>query len=134
MPRKGGAPENLVDWNTVDPEVKSEWGRRGAMKGAETKRQKKLLKEVLTTLMELPLEEGEHIELDDVEAISQLKNKNINYQIVIAFKLLEKASKGNVKAFEAIRDTIGEKPADNVNLTHIEPVVIVNDLQADEEK
>lgn len=30
--------------------------------------------------------------------------------------LIQEANKGNVRAFEAIRDTIGEKPVSNVNL------------------
>lgn len=35
----------------------------------------------------------------------------------ISFSLIQEALKGNVKAFETIRDTIGEKPKDNVNIT-----------------
>ena len=35
----------------------------------------------------------------------------------ISFSLIQEALGGNVKAFETIRDTIGEKPKENVNIT-----------------
>ena len=43
--------------------------------------------------------------------------------------LLKKAMKGNVKAFEMIRDTIGQKPAEKLNINNnTQRVMIINDL------
>lgn len=42
----------------------------------------------------------------------------------IAKQLVNQALRGNLKAFELIRDTIGEKPADNIVLFEADPTVI----------
>ena len=42
--------------------------------------------------------------------------ENGNTQNKISLALIKKALKGNIKAFEVIRDTIGEKPADKHEL------------------
>nr|DAT18315.1 MAG TPA: hypothetical protein [Caudoviricetes sp.] len=66
-----------------------EKGKKGGKKSGEVRRARKTLKEELLVL------------LSDND--SQKK---------ISIALLKKAIKGNIKAFEVIRDTIGEKPVD----------------------
>lgn len=69
-------------------------GKKGAKKSAEARRARKTLKEELLLL----LESG-------------------NTQNKISLALVEKALKGDIKAFEVIRDTIGEKPTDKQEIT-----------------
>lgn len=40
-----------------------------------------------------------------------------DYQEKISLALLEQAKKGNTKAYEIIRDTIGEKPKENISVS-----------------
>ena len=68
-----------------------EEAQRGRAKSAEVRRQRKTLKEELLLL----LSQG------------QTQEK-------ISLALLEKAMSGDTKAFEVIRDSIGEKPIDKV--------------------
>jgi len=68
-----------------------EKGRIGGIKSGESRRQRKTLREELLAL----LSKG-----DTQERISLAQ--------------LEKALNGDTKAFEVIRDTIGEKPTDKV--------------------
>lgn len=131
---EGGKPENLINWKDVDEETKAEWRRRGGLKSSQVRREKKLFKEVLNELLDKGLHEGVITDLDDIEGISQLKDKNITVRTAISLKMIERASKGNVNAYIAIRDTVGEMPVNNVNINHTEPVTIINDLPKKEEK
>lgn len=69
-------------------------GKKGAKKSAEARRARKTLKEELLLL----LESGDN-------------------QQKMSVALFQKALKGDIKAFEVIRDTIGEKPTDKQQLT-----------------
>lgn len=68
-------------------------GKIGGIKSGEVRRARKTLKEELLLLLE-----------------------NGNTQNKISVALVQKAIKGDIKAFEVIRDTIGEKPTDKHEL------------------
>ena len=78
-----------------------ERGRKGGLASGEARRKRKTLKEELL----LMLSEGET-------------------QQSVTLALIEKAMNGDTKAFEVIRDTIGEKPVDKVMIADVEPSVI----------
>jgi len=42
----------------------------------------------------------------------------------ITVKLFEQAMKGNIRAFETLRDTVGQKPVEKVMVAEVEPEVI----------
>ena len=75
-----------------------ERGKNGGIKSGEIRAQRKTLREELLALLR-----------------TKVKNKTI--QEKISFSLIQKALNGNVKAFETIRDTIGEKPQNKVNIS-----------------
>ena len=78
-----------------------ERGRKGGLASVEARRKRKTLKEELL----LMLSDGET-------------------QQSVTLALVEKAISGDTKAFEVIRDTIGEKPIDKVMVADVEPSVI----------
>ena len=78
-----------------------ERGRKGGLASGEARRKRKTLKEELL----LMLSDGET-------------------QQSVTLALIEKAMSGDTKAFEVIRDTIGEKPVDKVMIADVEPSVI----------
>ena len=78
-----------------------ERGRKGGLASGEARRKRKTLKEELL----LMLSEGET-------------------QQSVTLALIEKAMSGDTKAFEVIRDTIGERPIDKVMIADVEPSVI----------
>ena len=81
-----------------------ERGSKGGKKSGEARREKKLLKEELMLLL--------------AQGDTQAK---------ISLALIEEAIKGNVKAFEVIRDTIGEKPINKQEVTGVSGMnVIIN--------
>lgn len=75
-----------------------ERGKNGGIKSGEVRAQRKTLREELLALLG-----------------TKVEDKTI--QEKISFSLIQEALDGNVKAFETIRDTIGEKPQDKVNIS-----------------
>jgi hypothetical protein len=82
---------NEDNLRTPSTEEAREIGRKGGIASGEARRKRKTLKEELLLL----LEKG-----DTQERIS--------------LALLQKAMQGDTKAFEVLRDTVGEKPVDKV--------------------
>ena len=72
-----------------------EKGKKGGKKSGEVRAQRKTLREELIALLE-----------------TKIEDKTI--QEKISFSLIQEAISGNVKAFETIRDTIGEKPIEQI--------------------
>ena len=76
-----------------------EKGKKGGIKSGEVRRKKKTLREQLEIMLSIK---------DD------FSGKELKFEIVKA--LVNRALSGNIRAFEVIRDTIGEKPTDNQEL------------------
>ncbi len=85
-------------------------GKLGGIASGEAKREKKLLKELLEEALNKDTETG---------------NEYVN----ITRALIKEANKGNVKAYEVIRDTLGQKPVDKVEHSGAIPVVIDDDIR-----
>lgn len=56
-----------------------------------------------------------------------VRDKNGNeatVKSVLTKQIVQQAMRGNLKAWEIIRDTIGEKPADNIVISEADPAII----------
>lgn len=85
-----------------------EKGRAGGKASAESRKEKKLLREGLLFALDQP---------------AKGKHGQTNREAIIA-GLIKRAIAGDVRAFETIRDTIGEKPIEKVaNVTPEREVV-----------
>ena len=93
--------QNLIPNSERTPSELREMARNGGLASGEARRKRKTLKEELL----LMLAKGET-------------------QQSVTLALIEKAMSGDTKAFEVIRDTIGEKPVDKVMIADVEPSVI----------
>ena len=83
---------------------------KGGKASAEARRKKRDLREALEMLLE-----------------KDFKDKNGNVLSgteVITAKLFEKASKGDVRAFETIRSTVGQDPVQKVMIAEVDQAVI----------
>lgn len=99
MPR--GNPQNLVPVNTRSKEDQRKLRSKAGKKSGEVRRKRKQLREELLALLSAG-----------------------NTQKNISLALIDQALNGNVKAFETIRDTIGEKPVEKVVMSEVDPNVI----------
>lgn len=98
--------ENLIPFNQrTESEVRA-IAANGGRKSGESRRARKTLKEELLLL----LSEGDT-------------------QKSVSVALLQKAMDGDVKAFEVLRDTIGEKPVDKVENKNVDIVIDLGDLE-----
>ncbi len=99
MPR--GNPQNLIPANKRSKEEARKNSSKGGKKSGEVRRKRKALREELLALLSAG-----------------------NTQKNISLALIDQALNGNVKAFETIRDTIGEKPVEKVVMSEVDPNVI----------
>lgn len=92
--------QNLVPNSQRSPNKLRENGKKGGRASGAARRRRKTMKEDLKALLA-----GKTKREDGTESTMQQD---------ITLALLEAALKGDVKAYLAIRDTIGEKPAEKV--------------------
>lgn len=90
---------------------------RGGKASGVARRKRKALADSLNTLLALPIAPGDIAELETALSADGLESANLSVLDRIALSLVRKAIEGNTKAAELIRDTIGEKPADKVEIT-----------------
>lgn len=110
------------EFSRMTPEQRAEYGRQGGIKSGETKRRKKAMKETLDVLLSLPLRSGKYADIEAVKNFAALKGKNISTQEAMLISMMQRAMKGDVKAAEFIRDTVGQKPVENMNMNMNLPV------------
>lgn len=116
--------ENLRPCKTFaerEPEELREMARTGQQKGTETQRQRRTLKEICQAIAELPLSSTEALSDETAQEIAaqtaaQTGKPCTIYEAMAAAQAVQ-AMAGNVKAFVAFRDSAGDKPADQVELT-----------------
>lgn len=106
--------ENLIPFNELTKEEQRELAKKGGKKSGEVRREKKLIKDQLNLLLSLPLK--------DPKAKKQLQSlgidvDNLDNQMAMVISMWQKAIKGDVQAFNSIRDTVGEKPVEKVEVS-----------------
>lgn len=76
--------------------------RKGGQNSGKARREKKLLRECIEILLE--------------KEMTDKSGKSITGAEALTAKLFAEAMKGNVKAFEVLRDTAGQKPVEKVQM------------------
>lgn len=90
---------------------------KGGKASGEARRQRKAFKEVFGELLDRPMTEQQIETLDTDGSIAEFaRRQGVTPNDVMAIVMMLKAMKGDTKAFEIVRDTIGEKPADKQEL------------------
>ena len=84
-------------------------GSKGGKKSVESRRQKKLLKELLEEALEKETKTG-------------------NVAVDITSALIKRAKDGNVKAYEVIRDTLGQKPVESVKIENPQATKVLESI------
>lgn len=88
-----------------------ERGKKGGIASGKARREKKLFKETLENLLTMSLKSGKDVAVEDVQHFAAIKGKNISVQDAILIAQVQKAMKGDTRAAEYVRDTIGENPS-----------------------
>ena len=120
---------NLIPQSERTKEEQRKIAIKGGIASGKARRRKKLIREQLELLLSLPLK--------DENAKRKLKQlgidaDNLDNQMAMLIAIWNKALKGDVQAFNSIRDSVGEKPKDVIeNINNEQRIVIVNDLGVD---
>lgn len=104
MPR--GNPQNLVKMSELTAEERRLSASRAGKASVESRRRKKTLREELLAI----LSDGD------------TQNR-------VSLALVQQALLGNVKAFETLRDTIGQKPVEKIEQTSV--TIDLGDIDGD---
>ena len=107
--------DNLKPFNTMSVERQREIQKKGGKASQEKRKQRKTAKELLETLLSTNMSEDM---IADVLGGSQdlLGDDKTAYNVMLT-KMLQVACAGDTKAFVALRDTVGDKPADKQEIT-----------------
>lgn len=98
--KKRKTDKNLIPFNELTKEEQRKIAQMGGIKSGEVRRERKKLKELLEIAL-LLADEGTGEQND----------------MSITTALIKKATKGDVSAYLAIRDTLGEKPVDKQEIS-----------------
>ena len=98
--------ENLKPFSERTEKEQREIRSKGGKASAEARRKRKLLKEYFNIWLE-------------TEVGKDKSGKPINAAEAMTKKQVDKALKGDTKAFLVIRDTVGEKPEEKIQVSDI---------------
>lgn len=98
-------------FNEIAAEKQREISRKGAQKSAEVRKKKRLLKDCLEILMQK--DAGRDTNGNPITAVEAM-----------SIAAMKGAMNGDWKAWELVRDTVGQKPVDKVMISEVDQNVI----------
>lgn len=104
MPRK--QDENLIPSSARTPSERREIAQRAGIASGKARREKKALRETMQELLTMKLKDKKLLE--ELAALG-FTEKGITMQDAISAAMIQQAVKGNVKAYNAIKDTLYTK-------------------------
>ena len=118
MPNPNPKADNL---HPAEYKFSKEEQSKGGKNSAKARREKRLIKDNIELLLSLPIkskktkEQLAELGIDDTE---------MNNQMAMVIAMYQKALKGDVQAFNTLRDTIGQKP---IEVQELREVPVIND-------
>ena len=118
--------QNLIPLNKRTKSEQREYQRKGGKKSGEVRRQRKAMKEQMEMLLTLPFKSQKQFKfMKDLG----IKENEIDNQMALIVALYGKALKGDVQAFNTIR----EVTHDDKQPGKVQRIEIINDLPQEEE-
>ena len=118
--------QNLIPGNKRSQSEARENGRKGGQKSGEVRRQRKAMKEQMEMLLSLPFKQEKQLKFMKSLGIEE---EEIDNQMALMVAMYAKALKGDVQAFNSIR----EVTQDDKHINKEDRVEIINDLPDEEE-
>ena len=116
-------PENIEPYKFKkgyqSSEEAAEKGRKGGIASGKAKRKKIIFKEIFEHISNVKLSNEKHIQKLK-ELYPEVTEDEMNYGVLSAFRILEKSLSGSTKAFEIVRDTMGQAPVQKQEITNID--------------
>ena len=118
--------QNLIPFNKRTKSEQREYAKKGGKKSGEVRRQRKAMKEQMEMLLSLPFKQQK--QLNFMKDLG-IKENEIDNQMALMVAMYVKAIKGDVQAFNTIR----EVTQDDKHINKDDRVEIINDLPDEEE-
>lgn len=112
---KGDNPNSRANLRPITKETARELGRRGAAVSNAKQKAAKTFREELKALLDMEL--------------ANSKGEKVSTRKAISSALIKEAINGNYRAFAEIRDTVGEKPIEQQEVTVKEPKRFVFEIK-----
>lgn len=103
--------QNLIKNEDLTPEQRRKNASKAGKASAKKRRQNKTFKEIITRFLDGQVSD-ERLKQQMIEF--GFADKEVSNKSCAVFALWREAIKGNTKAFELLRDTIGEKPIEQI--------------------
>lgn len=109
--------ENLIPFNELTEEEHRKIAQKGGKASVKARREKKLMKQTLETLLQMTLNGKAPAELDKIKSLDGLKGKNLTVVEAMMLVQVKHALSGDLSAAAFIRDMVGEKPAEKLTVS-----------------
>lgn len=109
------------NFKNMTAERQREIASAGGKASQKARRRRKQIKEDLEMILSLPIKNGKLKE--KLKALG-IEDEEMTNQMAMTIALWQKAIKGDVSAFNSLRDTVGEKPVD---VQQVQEVPIIKD-------
>ena len=119
--------QNLIPLNKRTKSEQREYARKGGKKSGEVRRKRKAMKEQMEMLLSLPFKSKKQFNFMKELGIEE---DNIDNQMALIVAMYGKALKGDVQAFNTIREVV----QDEKTVKDEDRVQIVNDLPNEEDE
>lgn len=109
--------DNLIPFTERSVEETRELGRKGGRASGKARRQKKAMKETLQMLLDLTLKDGDATDEKKIKSLADVSKANLTVDQAILLAQVKKALKGDTSSAVFIRDTSGNKLAEEMKVS-----------------
>lgn len=95
--------------------------RKAGIRSGEVRRARRTYKELFEQLLSLPIQDEN---TRDYLLSMGFKEEHLNNDLVEVVTMHQEVLKGNVRAYEAIRDTVGERPSDKLTIEEAPQIIL----------
>ena len=93
-----------------------ECGRKGGIASGEAKRRKRDAKEIIEIFLSMNINNGKKADIEGIKNFMDMQGKNITVEEAMHLKMVQKALKGDLNAYNMALSIIGDKPAEKVKV------------------
>ena len=73
-------------------------------------------RETIDHVLKISLRKGDMAYLEDIQSIAEAENVNLDVQTALMIACVQRGLMGDMEALKFLRDTVGEKPSDKVEI------------------
>ena len=119
--------ENLIPNSARSPEELRENGRKGGVASGKARQKKRLMKDLVIEMLNSKIWSDE-LKAKILNVFPEMEDEKMQVQTAMIASQIQKAMKGDTKAFEVMRDTAGQKPVEQQVVGFDETNKLVIDL------